>query len=158
MIIDRIENLNAYGVISKNDVEQISQFIKRVGTEHLSEVKFFLQETDLYAMVQNYETKEKENCRFESHREYIDIQYIVNGKEQLYCDNTEHLGKGGIYNEQNDIIFYDDSNENSSIILEKGMFALLFPWDAHKPCCSVRDKEYVTKIVFKLRVKKNLTF
>ena len=36
---------------------------------------------NLYATVSEYITKNEEDAKFEAHQKYIDIQYVISGKE-----------------------------------------------------------------------------
>jgi len=151
MITDKIENLNHYGVVSKDYEEQILSFIQRVQAENLSDGKYLIDDNDLFALVQSYETREKETSKMEAHRKYIDLQYMVNGREEMYCDFTKNLVVTEAYNKDSDIFFMEMEKERVSILLEEGMFVFLFPWDAHMPCCKAEEKEAVKKIVFKIK-------
>ena len=41
--------------------------------------KYEIDKSDIYALVQSYETKVKEKGSWEGHRRYLDIQYMVEG-------------------------------------------------------------------------------
>ena len=46
---------------------------------------------ELYYMVQEYETKYPEQARYEAHKKYVDIQYIVKGIERMEFAETPAL-------------------------------------------------------------------
>jgi uncharacterized protein, YhcH/YjgK/YiaL family len=151
MIIDNIENIKNYGVLSDDYVEKILSFIKRVGLEGLKDGKYPLDGDSLFGLVQSYLTREKDTCKMEAHKKYIDLQYIVDGSEMMYCDFTDALTEFEPFKDESDIGFYESKEEKVSILLEKGMFVFLLPSDAHMPCCSVHKKSQVKKIVFKIQ-------
>ncbi len=152
MIIDKIENLRFYGVISREYEEQILSFIQRVKMENLGDGKYQLEKDALFALVQSYETREENKNKMEAHKKYIDLQYIISGSEKMYCDIADDLAIIEKYTEDSDILFMKKEKEKVSILLEEGMFAFLFPWDAHLPCCKVAEKEKVKKVVFKINM------
>ena len=52
-----------------------------------------------------------------------------------------------------DITFYKSVTGETEIILTQGMFAVLFPWDVHRPNCNVDEKiANVRKILVKVRM------
>jgi biofilm protein TabA len=151
MIVDRIDNLKKYSVISEEKQDKILEFLK-TKADFLPDGKYILEEESLFALVQSYDTKRKESCKLEAHRKYIDLQYICNGRERMYCDFTDALIEVIPYKEEADISFYESRDERIALLLEEGMFALLFPTDAHMPCCSAGKTEHVKKVVFKIIV------
>ncbi len=107
--------------------------------------------SNVFAEVQEYETKEPEECPFESHRKYYDIQYIASGSEVLgYCNKGSNEGLG--YNEQRDLEFYKMPKKHSSIILNENEFAIVSPDDLHQPRVKNIINEDVKKIVVKVKV------
>ena len=48
----------------------------------------------VFALVQEYNTKPKEQGFWESHRKYIDIQYVVSGSEHMGYANLSQLDAG----------------------------------------------------------------
>jgi YhcH/YjgK/YiaL family protein len=150
MIVDNIDNLKKYQVISDKLQNKILNFLKSE-SELIPDGKYILEGESLFALVQSYETKEKETCKLEAHKKYIDLQYIWKGREHMYCDFTDTLTEVIPYSEEADISFYEYREERITLLLEEGMFALLFPTDAHMPCCSVGKSEYVKKVVFKIK-------
>lgn len=54
---------------------------------------------------------------------------------------------------ERDVIFYKSVATETQIILTQGMFAVLFPWDVHRPNCNVGEKTAnVRKILVKVRM------
>ena len=103
---------------------------------------------DLYFMLQSYETKPKNEFP-ESHRKYVDIQYVLSG--------TEVIGVGAIEEmEQLDAIperdFYSNRGPVDHITVSAGKFVVLWPQDAHAPGIAVFEPEPVRKCVVKVRI------
>lgn len=104
---------------------------------------------DVYAIVSEYMPKEAEDCRFESHKKYIDLQYLVSGEEMMGVTSPEGLEVVVPYVE--DIMFY--SPEGVEAVYEKavpGKFFVFFPDDAHRPSMKSADGVSVKKVVVKV--------
>ena len=82
MIFDHVKNCEQYYSLHKN-FEKAFDFIKRAVAENLPVGKYEIDGKDLYASVQEYQAKAPEDGKFEGHRNYIDIQYIVSGIETI---------------------------------------------------------------------------
>lgn len=107
---------------------------------------------NFYFNVQEYETKEENECRLESHRKYVDIQYIIEGVEQIDTAYTESLKVDVPYNSESDIIFWEDTPDVMNNILTKGSIAVFYPNNAHRPGMNAFEKSKVKKLVGKVRI------
>jgi len=150
MIIDRLDNWNIYFKKESALYEGI-EFILKQFTENMQDGRYEINGSDVYAMVQSYHTENSKNKKMESHRRYIDIQYIVSGRELIEWVPVSGLYPAGQYSEEKDVVFYDDCEEASSLILAPGFFAVFYPHDAHRPGCVVDKPESVRKIVIKVK-------
>lgn len=106
----------------------------------------------LYAVVQRYDTRPATEKRFETHRRYIDIQYVVSGQERILHAPLEALEVSEPHDPDRDVAFYHDPSASSSFLLLPGDFTLLFPGDGHKPGCMAGGRDAVTKVVLKVEV------
>ncbi len=153
MIADKIKRMESYPEL-RDSAKLIKDFIGKVKEENLPDGKYELQGEDLFALVQRYETREKKTSRMESHRKYIDLQYMLSGEEMFYCAFAEDLTIAEDKFEQNDIGFFEPCNEEIGIHLKEDMFVYLLPSDAHMPCCQIEGAKAVEKIVFKIKLHK----
>lgn len=149
MILDKIENAERYKGINELLYEGL-KFLAENDFKETETGKFYLKDDLLYAMVNEYETKSENECKLESHKKYIDIQFIVIGEE-----NIGHITyKGQVptvpYNSEKDITFFD--GEVNMLTLREGMFAIFYPDDLHQPGIEVEKKAMVKKVVVKVRV------
>ena len=103
-----------------------------------------------FALEQVYHSKQREQCFFESHKKYIDVQYIVDGEEIIEVENIGNLNIDVSYDDSIDLIKYKMTNKASSIILKKGDVAIFFPEDAHMPCIMKDTSIKVVKTVVKV--------
>ncbi|MDB1122415.1 YhcH/YjgK/YiaL family protein [Vibrio algarum] len=105
-----------------------------------------------FALEQVYNTKIRSECFFESHKKYIDVQFILDGEEIIAIKNVNDLKETFSYDESIDLIKYSDSDSTSCLILRKGDVAIFYPEDAHMPGMKVVDSVKVVKTVVKVRV------
>lgn len=110
---------------------------------------------DIYARVLSYETQPATERRFEAHRDYLDVQVVLTGCERIDVTlATEHeLDEIAPYNPEKDVVFYGGLEEDISVKMVPGRFAILYPDDVHRPNCDVEGTSHVKKICVKVRVK-----
>lgn len=152
MIFDRIENCGNYAALGEK-IQKGFDFIKKAVSENLPVGKYEIDGTEVFAMVQEYTSKLREGAFFEAHKKYIDIQYVVNGIEEIgVCD----ISKGSIkteYSEEIEAAFYHNNDKGGMLVLEEGDFAIFYPNDLHMPGIAFDEKTSdVKKIVVKVRV------
>ena len=106
----------------------------------------------VYAMEQAYLTKARAAARLESHLQYIDIQVIVEGDEQMAVTDVKYCAVVENLTPSKDLIFYRDVPDASLLRLRAGEAAVYFPVDAHMPCLLVDKPAIVRKTVVKVPV------
>ena len=97
-------------------------------------------------------TKDEENTRFEAHRKYADIQYLISGQEKIGISPLEKSTVTIPYNEEKDICFLHSDVKNYRLANSEKFF-IFFPDDAHRPGMKAGEKEWVKKIVIKVKVE-----
>ena len=106
---------------------------------------------DVYAAVSEYTTKDSEDALFESHKKYIDLQYIISGQEYIGLTNDHNIPVSSPYNAEKDIAFYNYSGGKMLKATPVSYF-IFFPEDYHRPCIKIDEKSIVKKIVIKIRL------
>jgi len=163
MIIDSIENWEHYTGLGAGIARGL-EWLSSGKLDSLPEGKHELEGEKLYASVQHYFPKSPDEGRWEAHRNYVDIQYLVKGNEVMgYCPVAK-LREVGEYDERKDVVFFDRGLEvGINLKVERKMFTIFFPHDAHMPMLSLqalrnstpaglRASELVKKIVLKVAV------
>lgn len=149
---------------NKNDIAKVLPYVSEnlqkalnyVATTDFSKVEngeYEIAGRDVFARVNTYATEPKAERRPEKHNEYIDVQFVAAGEEEIFytaltdaCVETENRA------EKDDVIFYADPAEANSVKLLAGDFAIFFPWELHRPNCqSGAVAADVQKIVVKVR-------
>lgn len=86
----------------------------------------------------------------EAHREFLDIQYVVKGKEVVGWADLADCKPEGEFNETKDVGKY--SGEFEYITVPEGICYVVFPEDAHMPSCHLDVPNDFVKVVVKLKV------
>jgi len=106
----------------------------------------------VFALVSSYDTGPATEKRFESHRAYLDVQYVASGSERILHAPTDSLTVETPYDASNDIMFYAEPKASSSLLLRTGDIAIFHPPDGHKPGCMAGGRDAVRKVVVKVRL------
>jgi len=150
MIIDSIKNhsLYPYGDLWT----QAFEFLK-TATPELENGKVVLDGNNLFAGIDCYETKARENTKLETHCNYIDIQVLLSGTECIEVFPKANLKVSEPYDATRDAEFYEVPEQAPiRVTLTPGQFMVFFPEDAHMPCLHAGDSSKpVQKVVIKLR-------
>ncbi len=150
MIYDRYENRELYYACHKG-FQLGFEFIKRVAEENLPAGKYELDGKNVYASVQEY-TSKPDSEKFEGHRDYIDIQYMISGSEMMECAEAKYCQTMTPYNPEKDVEFFTCSGMKARMEFEAGSFAIFFPRDIHKPGVMLHEQVPVKKVVVKVHV------
>ena len=148
MVLDKFENYKLYVNLSEN-IAKAFAYIKENDLAKMELGKYVIDNDDVFALVQEYDTKEKSDCKLEGHHKYIDIQYIINGVELMGVTSFTNQKPISI-EEANDCTFYE--SETSLIRVGAGMFTIFFPDDLHMTGIKLNQIAKVKKVVFKVRV------
>lgn len=132
----------------------------RVAVAHLQDTNFEalpagrydLAGDDIFVLVQDATTKSKEEQKPEVHRKYIDVQFLVRGREAMgvAIDTGNNKVSDDLLAER-DVLFYEDMEHESTLVMSPGDFAIFFPSDVHRPVCQVEGAEAIRKVVVKVR-------
>ena len=109
----------------------------------------------IYMNVMEPETAEPSSKKAELHHEYLDVQVLIRGTENIEVGaNYPDLSKYESYNEADDYQLCAGIDDKFTITMKPKMFAVFYPYEPHKPCCIVNGKtEKIKKLVVKVPVK-----
>lgn len=151
MIFDNLSNLDLYKSLSP-DIYEGLKFLREADANIANGV--YQITPRVKAIVSEYETKPQNPNGYEAHRQYIDIQYTLQGQERVACLPIEELNETKPYSEESDCALYSSESilQPSYLTLKPGYFAIFFPPDGHMPglCADVPTK--VKKVVVKVKL------
>ena len=108
---------------------------------------------DAYALLQHPTSRARADQQAESHREYADIQAVIDGDEILEVMPLDGLEVTRPYNAESDVALYAMPAEGSRLIMRPGLAAVLFPADGHAPLQAPRGTPMPSRrVVVKVRV------
>jgi len=112
-----------------------------------------LQGRDIYVQVIDMATKPFAETRPEVHRQYIDVQFLCRGKEKIGV--AAETGNNTLAEDllaTRDLLFYTGMENESTLTMTPGSFAVFFPSDVHRPGCADGEPSPIRKVVIKVRV------
>jgi len=146
-------------IYSKDDVTKypvaIQTAIKYLKENDFTTMKvgvYEIQGKDIYAQVFDAQTEPLEKKRPEVHEKYVDVQFIVCGKERLGF--TPDMGKYEVDEriDDRDLIFYKKVESEGFIEATPGCYCIFFPSDVHRPGVMSEKSMIVRKVVVKVKV------
>jgi biofilm protein TabA len=105
-----------------------------------------------FALEQVYQTKRREDGRFEAHRAYVDLQAVITGEEVMEVADANRLEVEQDFAEDGDVRFFRDAAGMSQWRVRAGEVAVFFPADAHLPSLAAGVPARVYKTVVKVPV------
>jgi biofilm protein TabA len=130
--------------------EKVFSYLKTQNLDTIAPGKYPIDETNAYATITFGPGKELDQAKWESHRNYIDLQYVISGKEKIGVAPVSTATVVKPYEVANDAANY--TAEGTYHIASPGTFFLFFPTDAHRPGIKVDGYDKIKKLVIKIRV------
>lgn len=151
MILDTLSNSRHYQVLSPR-FEKAFTFLRQV-TDTAAVGRHEIAGDDVYALVQQQRTISVVDRQYEAHRKYVDIQYIIRGREIMYWAPLALLRNvTKPYDADHDAALFSLVPEGVPIPVRAGQFVIFFPDDGHVPLCAWDEPDDVLKVVVKVRV------
>ena len=126
------------------------EILRDTDFSQLEDKRYEVDGDNLFFFLQSYETK-PDNDTPEAHRKYIDIQFLVSGREKMGVAPLEDMSEEVEARPDGDIWFYRGPMDY--ITLTAGdRFAVLWPGDAHAPSIAVDSPAPCRKCVVKVKV------
>ncbi|MFA3782444.1 YhcH/YjgK/YiaL family protein [Melioribacteraceae bacterium 4301-Me] len=148
MIFDQIENAHLYFPLGEKIRQGLSYLIE-TDFSKISKGKYPIDGDDVFALVDQYNSKPLSAGKWEAHKRYIDIQYVINGVENIGFGKIKDMKIIEEYNTEKDIMFLE--GKGNFVKVKEGHFVILFPDDIHMPGISVDDPATVKKVVIKVK-------
>ena len=154
MFIGSIDSLDNGHADYPKIVQKALEYLRSHDFTKLEDGRYPIDGDKCVANLQRYTTRVFEECRPETHKKYVDIQYVVEGEEYMgWCPFSPDLKVTAPYDAEKDITFYEELVPDSNIVLTPGRFAVIYPEDVHRPQGAVEGEPGpVTKVVVKISV------
>ncbi len=109
----------------------------------------------VYVSITRYDSKPRSAGKYEAHRNYIDIQVVLEGQEIIAVEPLAVMQAQECiapYNPEKDVELYVTNDLGEDHILNPGDYRILLPEDAHMPGIAVDAPAPVRKAVIKVPV------
>ena len=150
MILDTHDNLYRYaGIFRDVDPQPLFDWLKTCRDVPPGQKVNFAGDK-LFVKTLRQDTGGREDFKWETHREYIDLQYIVGGGEVIEWAPAAKLTVDVAYDEKTDFQFYAPATADALLNMQDGLFTFLFPADGHKPLVADGMNHHVHKVIAKI--------
>ena len=135
--------------LNKSYWDKAFAFLKNTDLNKIAKGKYPIDGENVYASVTADSSKNFDKTNWESHRKYIDIQYVINGEEKIGVYPVSKAAVAKEYDDKKDAANY--SADGKLYSATPGTFFIFFPSDAHRPNITPGGNKVVKKIVIKVR-------
>ena len=149
MVFDLLKHAEIYFPLGER-VRKAFEYLQGTDFKSVEPGKYSIDGDEIYAVVSQYDTKPITSGKWEAHKNYLDIQLVIEGKEKIGYSFSNKMIVTQEYNEAKDIMFL--KGEGQFVTVEAGYFALLFPSDIHMPGIALNISTPVKKVVVKVKV------
>ncbi|MEQ8791224.1 MAG: YhcH/YjgK/YiaL family protein [Pirellulaceae bacterium] len=135
MIVDYLENAARYTPLHPGLAAGFA-FLRSANLASLPDGKQEIDGERLFAIIARDEGRGREKSLLESHRRYLDIQYVIRGEDcigWLPLQDCQRVSTP--YDADRDLGFFYDRPE-TWLAVPSGAFAIFYPEDAHAPLAS----------------------
>lgn len=151
MIFDKLKNAKQYYSLGEK-MQKGFEFLQNNDLKNLADGRYEILGDEIYANVQSLVSKNPDLKKWEVHRDYIDIQYVISGKEKMgygllndFSDVVEE------YSKEKDVEFLNGETFNF-VDVQQGEFVVFYPNDVHAPMLSVADDIEIKKVIVKVKI------
>ena len=157
MILDRLEESVHYTSLGTHFAAGFA-YLRETDLVNLADGRYEIDGKKIFAIVQTYLPKSHAEGRWESHRDYADIQFVASGAERMGVASLIGVTVESPYDAEKDVEFYRSVAGGNFFEVNAGEFALFYPHDVHMPSLelaaagSAKPQE-VKKVVIKVRLR-----
>lgn len=153
MIVDSMQNYAKYRNL-RADIVKAIEYLGSTDFTHVENGQYELDGKKMISIVQRYKTRLDDVAIWESHRKYIDVQFMAYGGERVgIAELATAPAVSTPYTEERDVIFYEPGTKYFDAPM--GTFMIFYPEDIHAPCLARGNPpkpEDVVKVVVKVAV------
>jgi YhcH/YjgK/YiaL family protein len=147
MIIDQLRHAGLYHGLGEN-LKQAFDYLAAHDFSAMASGRYDIAGDTVFALVQRYDTKPREQGLWEAHRRYIDVQFVAFGIESLGWAPLGNLTETQPYSAEKDYLLFAGAGD--VVTARAGDFLVFFPEDAHMPCLAYDQPAPVLKVVVKV--------
>lgn len=149
MVIDTLSHASNYAPLGDR-IHRALTWMRETDMAALAPGRHTIDGDAIFALIQDVVTKPADQGVWEAHRRYLDIQAPLTGDEAIGYAPIETLEVTQAFDEARDFCLL--RGEGTLQHMRPGMFALLWPQDAHMPGIAVGGPRAIRKVVVKVLV------
>lgn len=133
--------------------DQAFAFLNNKDLQNMKPGKYVIDDGNVTAEITEGPTKDISATQWEAHRQFNDLQYVIQGKELIGVASVDDLEKEitAPYTHTRDIIHF--KNEGGQYLdADPGTFFIFSPLEMHRPSIKATGTGKVKKVVVKVRV------
>ncbi len=150
MIYDAFKNMGKY-CSEGEPLHKALDFAKNFDQSQ-PDGRYEIDGDNIFANVMSYTTLAVGELKFEGHKNHIDIQLLLEGEEFMDVYLGTDLEVDTPYSEEADATLFKVPPLFSTVLLQPGNFAVVYPDDLHQPGRRVDASLPIRKMVVKVRV------
>ena len=149
MIFGNINNIEEYAFL-EDKIKECLAYAKDNDLKSLSTGRHDIRGDELFVNIVEYETTKPENRFWEAHKDYLDLHFLLDGKEQINLNFLKNMTLGDYIKEED----YQkiEGDKNSSGILCQGDFLICYPNDGHMTAIAADEPQKIKKAIFKIKI------
>lgn len=149
IILDKLQNAESYYDIHPA-FERAFTFLRQDGLSELPTGRYEIDGDRLFCTISKGPGRNRNELKLEAHRKYIDIQYTIDGTDEIGWKPTADCRSiDTAYDNDKDIMFFNDEPDSWTPV-PAGSFVILFPEDAHAPFISSGE---IHKVIVKVAIE-----
>ena len=126
------------------------EFLEKTDFSKKEPGRFPIDGDRVYAMLTANKARLAEKAKFEAHRKYTDIHFLLDGAETIGSADPSKLKVIEPYKESGDIALYAVPASYRRIEMKPRSFAVFMPGQAHMPGCGTDTSAVIRKVVVKV--------
>lgn len=127
------------------------EWLRTTDLESIDPGTYVIEDENLKAIVSDAPAPALEDVKWEAHKDFSDIQYIVRGKATMGVASLPEAAFAASYDSSTDVGFFEA--EGAYYPAEPGTFFIFTPKDAHRPGIRFEGFDTVKKVVIKVRAR-----
>lgn len=149
MIYDSVAHCKRYLGISER-LDMALCYLTENDLSALDDGAYPIDGADVTLRISSYLTKTANEAKIEAHRDFLDIQLVLDGEEAIRYGLLEEMERETQAYPGRDLYFYEGPTQEA--FLSTGKFLILFPSDVHAPALCAGGPSHVRKALIKVRL------
>lgn len=130
-------------------MEMALEALQKLAASNPADGRYEIDGDNIYANVSTGKTRLAKDAKFEMHKQYIDIQCVIEGQEIIGNETVDKLVPVTEY--QPDYQLFEMNDEYDPMIVSAGELMIIFADEPHAPSLAVNDTPAtVKKIIVKV--------